>query len=391
MKIVLLQDDFPPESKGGAGMLVGSLAKALKQNGHEVVVIAATQDVAKVGKGEWEGVVVYRIYSDYHERWRGYRSLYNWSTIPTVKKLLQELGPDVVHAHNIHYHLSYASVRVAKQYTKKVLLTAHDVMLFHYGSFFEHLTGSYKVYWWTLAKRFTKRFNPLRGLGIHWYLRNVPIIAVSREQAKALEANGFHADVVYNGIEPTTASAVEIEQFIKEHELVGKKVVLFVGGVSNKLKGSEQVLDMFPVVRQLVPEAALLIAGTTGNSHDGIIYTGWLSPHTLRAAYGASNVVVFPSIGFDVFGLVNLEAMAAHKPVVATCFGGAPEIVVDGETGYVVDPRNTQQFAQRVAELLLDEEKAHEMGEKGHARLLQQFSAAHMARAYERRYASDKP
>lgn len=387
MKIVLLQDDFPPESKGGAGVLVGTLAKALIKNGHEVSVIATTQDTANEGWHEWQGVRVYRIYSNYHERWRGYRSLYNWSTVQQVKKLLQELRPDVIHAHNIHYHLSYWSLRVARTYCKKILLTAHDVMLFHYGSFFEHLEGSYKVHWWTLLRRFKKRYNPLRTLGITWCLRGVPIIAVSHEQAKALAANGFRTTVVYNGIEPLQeVSQSTIEQFKTTHRLEGKKVVLFVGGVSNKLKGSEQALDMYTQLRVMMPEVVLLIAGVAGNSHDGVGYTGWLSPEDMRAAYGASDVVLFPSIGFDVFGLVNLEAMSAHKPVVATRFGGAPEIVVDGETGYIVDPRNSIQFSERVAELLIDDAKAHAMGEKGYARLVAEFSAERMARAYEELY-----
>lgn len=387
MKIVLLQDDFPPESKGGAGVLVGTLAKALVKNGHEVSVVAATQDTAKEGWHEWQGVRVYRIYSNYHERWRGYRSLYNWSTVPQIKKLLQELRPDVVHAHNIHYYLSYWSLRVARKYCKKILLTAHDVMLFHYGSFFEHLEGSYEVHWWTLLRRFKKRYNPLRKLGIKWCVHDVPIIAVSHEQAKALAANGFRTTVVYNGIEPLQeVSQSTIEQFKTTHRLEGKKVVLFVGGVSNKLKGSEQVLEMFAHVCDLAPNVALVIAGVSDESHDHVTYAGWLSPEDMRAAYGASDVVLFPSIGFDVFGLVNLEAMSAHKPVVATCFGGAPEIVVDGETGYIVDPRNAVQFSERVAELLLDDAKAHAMGEKGYVRLATEFSAGRMARAYEELY-----
>ena len=260
-------------------------------------------------------------------------------------------------------------------------------MLFHYGAFFEHVGGGYKVQWWTLLRRFTKRYNPLRQMGIRWCVRGVPMLAVSREQAKALAVNGFHIKkVVYNGIEPIAATLAEIEQFKKEHELAGKRVVLFVGGVSNKLKGSEQVLAMFPRVRARVQDAVLLIVGVGGESRERVIYTGWLSPSAMRAAYGASNVVLFPSIGFDVFGLVNLEAMAAHKPVVASCFGGAPEIIIDGETGYVVDPRGTEQFAARVSEILQDQEKAHKMGEKGYARLRECFSAERMAHSYEELY-----
>ena len=138
MNIVLLQDDFPPESRGGAGILVATLARALAQHGHAVTVIATTQRRESAGRHEWEGVVVYRIYSNYHERWRAYRSLYNGDTVREVKRLLAALQPDVVHAHNVHYYLSYYSLVLAKRYARKVLLTAHDEMLVHYGKFYEY-------------------------------------------------------------------------------------------------------------------------------------------------------------------------------------------------------------------------------------------------------------
>jgi glycosyltransferase involved in cell wall biosynthesis len=80
--------------------------------------------------------------------------------------------------------------------------------------------------------------------------------------------------------------------------------------------------------------------------------------------------------------LVNLEAMAARKPVVATCFGGAPEIVVDGEAGYIVDPRDTKVFAAKVVELLQNPAKARQFGEAGHRRLLEHFTAERMAQEY---------
>ncbi len=120
MNIVLLQDDFPPESVGGAGMVVGSEARALHKAGHQVRVIAATQDPSHAGESEWEGILVHRIYSNYHERWRAWRSLYNPPVVREARRVLEEWRPDIVHAHNVHYHLSYASLGVAKRTGAKV-------------------------------------------------------------------------------------------------------------------------------------------------------------------------------------------------------------------------------------------------------------------------------
>ena len=65
---------------------------------------------------------------------------------------------------------------------------------------------------------------------------------------------------------------------------------------------------------------------------------GWLTGDDLRQAFGAADVIATPSVYPDPFNLMNIEAMAHARPVVATCYGGAPEIVVHGETGFIADP-----------------------------------------------------
>ena len=93
-----------------------------------------------------------------------------------------------------------------------------------------------------------------------------------------------------------------------------------------------------------------------------------------------------PSICFDTFPTVNLEAMAARKPVVATCFGGSPEVVIDGETGYIVNPLDTELYTDRLARLLHDADLRAKMGEKGSERIHTQFSLLHQLRRMEEIY-----
>ncbi len=384
MKIVLLQDDFPPESLGGAGNMAATLALALKELGHEVKVVAATQERERAGAGEWQGIYVYRIFSAYHERWRAYRSLYSPGMARKITRLLKEFNPDVVHAHNVHMHLSYYALVLAKRHAKKVVLTAHDEMLFHYGKFYECIgRPDYKVHWWQIAKRFTKRWNPLRNALIRHMTQGVSIASLSLEHRRALSDNGYDSGVVYNGMDPSgwPAEEQEILSFKRSHGIEGRRVVLFAGRIS-RLKGSEASMRMIARVRESDPEAVLVIAGAQDAASADAVYTGWLSGDEMRRAYAASDVVVFPSIYFDPFGLINLEAMASSKPVVATCFGGAPEIVVDGSTGYVVDPRDTNAFADKVLQLLQDPEKARRFGRAGRARLLERFTARRMAEEY---------
>ena len=112
MKVLILSDPFPPHAPGGAGAATYALCRGLARAGAEVTVISVHQE-------RGQGVIrddlefpVYRVYSRYPLRWVAYLSLYNPMTLPHVARLLDELHPDVVHAHNVHVHLSYASLRL---------------------------------------------------------------------------------------------------------------------------------------------------------------------------------------------------------------------------------------------------------------------------------------
>jgi glycosyltransferase involved in cell wall biosynthesis len=81
-----------------------------------------------------------------------------------------------------------------------------------------------------------------------------------------------------------------------------------------------------------------------------------------------------------------VEAMACGKPVVSAAVGGIPEIVVDGEDGFLVKGRDPQQFAERCRALMGDARLRSEMGERAAASAHTRLSAATMAQAYRRLY-----
>ena len=113
-----------------------------------------------------------------------------------------------------------------------------------------------------------------------------------------------------------------------------------------------------------------------------------MSHEQLSTAYGASDVVVTPSVYVDPFVLVNTEAMANAKPVVGTTFGGTPEIVVDRKTGFVRNPNNFEEFAEALVTLLQDESLAKQMGEEGLQRVQEQFTIENMTEKYLKLYTS---
>jgi glycosyltransferase involved in cell wall biosynthesis len=78
--------------------------------------------------------------------------------------------------------------------------------------------------------------------------------------------------------------------------------------------------------------------------------------------------------------------MAARRPVVTTTWGAPPEVVQDGVTGYVVNPLDTTAFADRLLGLLTAPERARQMGEAGHQRVLERFQLSDYLDAHEAIY-----
>ena len=83
-----------------------------------------------------------------------------------------------------------------------------------------------------------------------------------------------------------------------------------------------------------------------------------------------------------------LEAMAAGLPIVATNVGGNPEIVLDGETGFLVPPESSDILAERVVNLLRDPRRARDFGDRGKRRVAERFSLSAMVEAYQDCYDS---
>ncbi len=315
---------------------------------------------------------VFRIFANYHERWRAYFGLYNPWIVGRVKKLIKKINPDVVHAHNIHSYLSYGCLKIAKQAKKPVFLTARDAMSFNFGKL---ATRSYlekfdcRTSWLDHLKQAQKRYNPFRNIIIKKYLGYVDqIFAVSQALKEALEQNGIkNVQVSHTGIDvgDWQIDPEKIEQFKKKYNLLGKKVIFFGGRISG-LKGLSETNQAMIKVKEVMPEAVLLVAGTRG--------VGWLSGDELKAAYWAADIVVVPSVYLDPFPRSNLEAMACQKPVVATIFGGSPEIVQDGVTGFVLNPFNVELMAEKIIDLLKNSEKARQFGRAGYERLKKHFT-----------------
>jgi glycosyltransferase involved in cell wall biosynthesis len=158
------------------------------------------------------------------------------------------------------------------------------------------------------------------------------------------------------------------------------------------VKGHDVFQAMARRVGEAMPEARFIVAGeNTQTSADDdykrriletartdpllrerLVYLGYRAD--AERVMAAADVVVCSS-DFESYGMVNVEAMASGKPVVSTRRGGPSETVVNGETGYLVDPRDDAALAQHVIALLRDPELRARMGAAGRSRVETRFSA----------------
>ncbi|MFD4395946.1 glycosyltransferase family 4 protein [Kitasatospora sp. NPDC058478] len=148
-------------------------------------------------------------------------------------------------------------------------------------------------------------------------------------------------------------------------------------------KGQDTLIEAMPQILADVPDAVLLIVGGGPYRADlekladargvraSVRFTGSVPWEELPAHYGAGDVFAMPCRtrrgGLDVegLGIVYLEASATGLPVVAGDSGGAPDAVLEGETGYVVPGGSAAAAAERIVRLLGDEELRRRMGEAG--------------------------
>jgi len=398
MKILFITDWFPPYSTGGAEQVVFNLFNGFKRRGYDTSVIATVQDKTKIETGTGG---IYRIYvPDYHPRWKAYLSLYNPWAVGKIKKIIKEIKPDIIHAHNLHYYSSYRCLKIAKKYCPKVFLTAHDVQLFHPGKMIEFIDKNdlsipsefdYKVSPWQQFKRYKKRFNPFRNYVIRYYLRYVnKIFAVSQALKDALNQNGIkNVAVLHNGIDlkEWEIAGSDINQFKKKFNLSAEKLVFF-GGRLSALKGGRELISAMAEVDKSISKAVLLVVGRNDQYLNemsdfaksrgvSLLKTGWLKEKELAAAYWSSSVVVVPSVCFDSFPTVNLEAMACQRPVIATCFGGSRELVENNETGFIINPLDIKTMAEKIKLILNDNNLAKDLGDKGYNKVRDHFTVEH--------------
>ena len=383
MRAGLFTREYPPHVYGGAGVHVDYLSRELAEK-IEVEVHCWGEQQSDAGNLHVRGAVPWSEITDGTDgKFKGALEAFSLN-LTQIKALA---GVDVVHTHT--WYVSMAGYLAKKLYGIPFILTTHSLEPLRAWKA-EQLGSGYAMSSW------------MERTAI---LDADAVIAVSNgtkeDILRVYPVDPDRIHVIYNGIDLKEYQKTEETSALEKYGVdPSLPYVLFVGRITRQ-KGVTHLVD---AIRYMPPNTqVVLCAGAPdtpeiaaemrlkveeAKQHNPRII--WLEkmvtkPEVIQM-YSHAQVFCCPSV-YEPFGIINLEAMACRAAVVASSTGGIKEVVVEGETGYLVPfeqdpltgfPTQPDQFARdlgtRVTELLGDPEKCRRFGDAGRKRVEETFS-----------------
>lgn len=408
MKILFVSDTLHP--------VIEASAKGLARRGHEVILLSTVQEAAAAGETEHDGVRMIRWHVARARYFQSWRTINNPSVVKTFRLWLKEYAPDVVHFHTVHFFFSYAAVIAAKHIVPRTFFTFHSALAFWEGKLdhfidsrgIQHIaTFDYRVPRRRRLRHLIRSGNPFKYVLIRRALAGVTVLSVSNALKEALEQNGIKpVTVVYNGLDlpEYRSSSEEVRKWRAVHGLSDKRVV-FAGGRISAQKGFGQLVEAFKLVAPCLPDVALCIVGNgprvsmqylreemhVAGLADRLCIIPFLPHGEFIQAVAASDVVVVPSIYLDPLPTIVLEGMALQKPVIGSCFGGIPEMIVNGQSGRIINPITIGELASALITILNSTQLGLAYGRAGRERVERLFSLDAHLNVLEKEYTRASP
>jgi len=235
-----------------------------------------------------------------------------------------------------------------------------------------------------------------------WALRDAAaIITISEDTKNKLKElpniSEERIKIVYPGVDTLRFKINRQDSRIRlMYGLCDKKIILTVGRLTHiREKGHDTVIKAMPGIVSCIPNSVYLVVGQGDDRNrleqlahkhkiqENIIFVGNVTDENLHEYYQACDVFVMLSrdrvnkhggILGEGFGIVFLEAGACGKPVIGSKSGGIPDAIVNGETGYLVDPTDLNAVVTAITNLLHDDNLAQRLGNCGRRRIEKYFT-----------------
>ncbi|MCB9497173.1 MAG: glycogen synthase [Fibrobacteria bacterium] len=391
MRVLLLTNEYPPRVYGGAGVHIDHLSRELSRLAPVEVLCFGDQEEHS------SQLAVTGIGLDHPIRPADptHAGAYN-ALLRNLEMSARAQQPDVVHCHTWYAH--FGGIVVKQTRDVPMILTTHSLEPSRPWKSEQLGIGGYRLSCWIERTA---------------YQNADGIIAVSKEMARdVVEAYGVDPSrvrVIHNGVDPDEFPSEPDPSILRKHGIDPfRPYALFVGritrqkGIGHFLRAAE-LLDpsaqivlcaAAPDTPQLADEVESSVRKLDQKRKGGVVWVRDAVPlKDLPSIYAGAAVYCCPSI-YEPFGITNLEAMSCRTTVVATRTGGIPEIIVEGETGYLIDKtpisatdpeaRDPESFANGLAEamnrIIVSPELGRELGEKARQRVVDHFSWSSIAR-----------
>ncbi len=397
MKVLFLTNEYPPNVYGGAGVHVDYLSRELAKKISVEVRCFGDQRWSK-GNLEITGFDLdtsgFACPKPLQSVFGAIRRCTDFNT--------SGISADVVHCHTWYSH--FGGILAKLNYGLPLVITVHSLEPLRPWKR-EQLGGGYDFTVW-LERAALEMADA--------------VIAVSGETKKDIEGlfdvNPERLHVIYNGIDLEEYHPVKTSDALVRHGIDPEKpFVLFVGritrqkGIIHLVRAIEFMDPGFQIVLcagapdtpEIAEEMKAAVAAATAKRSDVIWIDEMVDKKAVIELYSRAAVFCCPSI-YEPFGIINLEAMACETAVVASAVGGIKEVVVDGETGFLVpleqmtespfEPMHPEKFsrdlAARINQLMSDPQLREKFGKAGRKRAEEKFSWSAIADKTTALYAS---
>ena len=397
MKVLFLTNEYPPHIYGGAGVHVGYLSQELAKAMPVEVRCFGNQDLVE---GNLK-VIGFELDTSNFTCPKPLRSAFG-----AVRRCTDfnttNIDSDLVHCHTWYSH--FGGILAKKNYGLPLVITVHSLEPLRPWKR-EQLAGGYDFSLWVekTALEMADAIIAVSG-------------ATKHDIDRLFNVDPARVHVIHNGIDLNQYRKVDSTGALKRYGIdPTKPFLLFVGRITRQ-KGFQHLVRAIqfmdrdfqivlcaaaPDTPRMGEEMRIAVERAEGQRPGIIWISEMVDQPTACELYSHAAVFVCPSI-YEPFGIINLEAMACETPVVATAVGGIKEVVVDGETGFLVpleqmeespfeaiDPEKfARDLAQRVNELMRDRQLRERFGKAGRKRVEENFNWAAIAEKTKALYAS---
>ena len=376
MKILMIHDIGT--ATGGAELQMLSLRQGLRDLGHDVRLFSSLATPVKDSK----------LLADYscfgtNTLLQVLSQTINPSAYLKLRQILRKFKPDVVHVRMFMWQMSPAILPLLKNIpciyqtaVYKAICPAGTKVLPD-GSDCHSKPGTVCLSNGCLTPQSWAMLMVQHKLWEYWRDAFDVVVALSQGMKIKLEEAGIRpVEVVYNGVP------------IREEQLPLSQIptVVYAGRLVSE-KGVDILLRAFAKVLVQVPQSQLMIAGDGAAKDslqdlskdlgiaDAVTWLGYLPQSEMEKHFAGAWVQAVPSQWAEPFGNVTTEAMMRGTTVIASAVGAQPEIVVDGETGFLISsPGDVDSWTANLTRLLSNRQLAAKMGNMGRDRALAKFS-----------------